>query len=301
MKLHRSCIWGVVLAVILQAQSVQGQDPGVTKPTLEALVANSSEILTVKVKSFQVEEPRQKVMQLELMPTSSIKRAWKLPEDQTEASRLVYEKEDAEQVRAYDQYYWSYDLSSPGGRLAAQLPDWKKNQTEFLLFKDFQSPNSGPLQFLISIDDDSVYRNDWSAISGREEILKRIRELMKTYQGVEKVKLVLVDVGHFGSTFPKNQEGKIDHSIPEARCIIQPFDNDYEKLLVSQIKDLKKLRDNSFTTTRIDWLKYTQDFYHFQSPENEKLLQEAYSDPQIGEQQKALLKKMLDAWGVNIE
>ncbi|WP_146506025.1 hypothetical protein [Rubinisphaera italica] len=296
-----SCIWGAVLAITLQAIAAQAQDPGVTKPTLEALVANSSEIMTVNVKSFQVEEPRQKVTQLELMPTGHIKRVWKLPKHQTEANRLVYEQEDAGQVRAYDQYYWSYDLSSPGGRLAAQLPDWKKNQTEFLLFKDFQSPNSGPLQFLISIDDDSVYVNDWSAVSGRQEILKRIHELMKKYQGVKKVKLVLVDVGHFGSTFPKNEEGEIDHAMPEARCIIQPFDNDYEKLLVSQIKDLKKLRDNNFTTTRIDWLKYTQDFYHFQSPENEKLLQEAYSDPQIGEQQKALLKKMLDAWGVNIE
>lgn len=301
MKPYMSCIWGAVLAITLQAIAAQAQDPGVTKPTLEALVANSSEILTVKVKSFQVEEPRQNVRQLELMPTGPIKRTWKLPENQPETNRLVYEKEDAGQIRAYDQYYWSYDLSSPGGRVAAQLPDWEKSQTEFLLFKDFQSPNSGTLQFLISLDEDSVYLNDWSAVSGREEILKRIRELMQKYQGVEKVKLVLADVGHFGSTFPKNEEGEIDHAMPEARCIIQPFDNDYEKLLISQIKDLKKLRDNSFTTTRIDWLKYTQDLYHFQSPENEKLLQEAYADPMVGEQQKALLKKMLEAWGVSVE
>lgn len=309
------CVLGVFgFAFFANAAAARAQNPGVTKPALEALVANSAEILKVRVKSFQEDEHKYSLERIELEVVGYLKRAWSLPVDaapvdaapdaeerpvagpQFDAATgiLSFAQRDAKNLRHYNQYYWGLDMSAPGGSAAELIADAHKEQKELILFKKFQAMEAGEIYLLIDPDKDELVLSDWSVVASREAVQKKIDELLARYRGVETLKLVLIET-YYIEDAAKAAFGA-DTKVPGARAILIPFDATYEKLLVAQMKNRRLLEDNDLTTSRVDWLKYTPDIYHFDTQANRDLVRELIADPKAGTQQKALLEKILKAW-----
>lgn len=311
------CLAFVVVAVVFAGPLV-AQDPGNTKPTLEALVGNSTEISTVRVKSIRLDDENRKAVQLELQVVDSLKRPWQMPicaatdggvermttTDDSEAGEAQWEptgvvslsEKDLENLRYYNEGYWSVDLSSPIDHMLPRvLGDWKKQQSQLLLFQGFQSVQCGPLYFLFELDRDEVVLADWTVLSSGEAIRQKIGAMVDGYRGVSGLRLVLLDVLYFAPVV-RRLSGEQDVTNFDARAILVPADTHYEQLLLEQIKHPEFLHDDNHTMNRQSWLKYTRDIYPFFSQQNQGTLRALLRDPQIGQQQRVLLEQILTAW-----
>ncbi len=302
-----------VLTLLFVLPSVlTAQDPGVTKPTLEALVANSATVSTVRVQSVTTDDARRNLLQVRFQVIHHLKRPWDMPGEATGSEAkpasesksrprgadatgvLVMQAEDLKDLRYYTEAYWSIDLSSPMGlRLPSLLEDWRKRESELLLFQGFRSVGCGPLSMLVDPDRDEVILSDLSTVSSGKVILGKVAELLELYRGMQGFRLILLDVPHF---LPAVRREMRDAPAFDARALLLPADAGYEHLLLAQIRHPDYLHDDEYTVSRETWLKYTRNIYHFCSPENAKILRELLEDPQTGQQQRALLQQILAAW-----
>jgi len=308
----------LLLAICCPAGSAHlyGQDPGQTKPTLEALVGNSSQIAIVRVKAFELNAQKRAVVRLDLQVVQPLKRPWLMPgktkgaagagvaavdgtaPQVADSSLLTFSKGTA--LRYYDQAHWGLDFTAPLGGLEERVADWHKQQTELLLFKDFETPEL-TVQMLVDLQQDRVIQDDWSLLADAAAVRRQTQTLIDRYRGVERLRLVLVDVGHFAPAASALAGGKkLDLESFKARCFYMPADAQYEKLLLEQIRHPQYLHNDGqpVMTYRVEWLRYTRDIYSFASERNAATLRQLLTDPKVGSQQRALLKEILTAWQI---
>jgi len=302
-----------VLALLFVLPSVlTAQNPGVTKPTLEALIANSATVSTVRVQSVTTDDAKRNLLRVRFQVIHHLKRPWDMPGEAAGSEAkpasesrsrprgvdatgvLVMQAEDLKDLRYYSEAYWSIDLSSPiGFRLPSLLEDWRKRESELLLFQGFRSVGCGPLSMLVDPDRDEVILSDLSTVSSGKVILEKVAELIERYRGMQGFRLILLDVSHF---LPAVRLDGRDIPAFDARALLIPANARYEQLLLAQIRHPDYLHDDEHTVSRQSWLKYTRDIYHFSSPGSVRILRELLKDPQTGQQQRALLQQILAAW-----
>ena len=302
----------ILTLLVVFPTAVTAQDPGVTKPTLEALVANSATISTVRVQSVSTDDEKRNLLQVQFQIVHHLKRSWDMPGEavgseskqaaeseprtrETDDDVLVVQAQQLKAFRFYNEGYWSIDLSSPIGlRLPSLLEDWRKRESELLLFQGFRSVGCGPLSMLVDPDRDEVVLSEWRTVSSGKLVLEKVAELVELYRGIQGFRLILLDVPHF---LPAVRREMRDAPAFDARALLLPADAGYEHLLLAQIRHPDYLHDDEYTVSRENWLKYTRNIYHFCSPENATILRELLEDPQTGQQQRALLQQILAAWG----
>jgi len=69
----------ILTLLVVFPTAVTAQDPGVTKPTLEALVANSATISTVRVQSVSTDDEKRNLLQVQFQIVHHLKRSWDMP------------------------------------------------------------------------------------------------------------------------------------------------------------------------------------------------------------------------------
>ena len=300
MRLSKALPIAGLTAILLTtlAPASRAQDPGVTVPSLEALVGNSTAIIIVRVKSLRLNETKRAVLELQLEVVDYLKRPPKMPigdgEEVAEKPTISFSGDSVKQLRFYWQAYWSVDLSAPMTTIGF-LPDAFANHSEVLFFQGFQSLESGQLHFLTPLTGPPIVLTDWTTLSSADAIKKEIQELVHRYRGVAQLRLALLDVRHFAA--PLEQEGLVEKdSAPNARAFIVPADSRYEEMLLAQIKYPELLHEHGFMFSRTLWERNTRLIFPFDSPQNRALLKELLKDPEIGEVQKKLLGQILAAW-----
>lgn len=312
-------IAGTLIACAVTTTS-RGQDPGITKPTLEALVGNSAQIALVRVKSFELEtgKPVPALVGLEFDVREILKRPWAMPTKQagapsdatdlsvrpnqeasrTVASTLEFSGPSLSSLRSYGEADWGYDFTAPVGELDRNVAAWHEKQSDLLLFQDFAAPNV-TIQMIIDLGAEHVIQNDWTMVGDAAAVRDRVRELVDRYRGVEKLRLTFVDTSHFApvvSAMAGRQA--VDLESLGARCLCVPTDADYEKLVLAQIAYPEYLHDDHATlkVAHGEWLRYTRDIYAFDSQPNRVLLKKLIADSKTGSHQRTLLESILKAW-----
>jgi hypothetical protein len=298
----------------------RGQDPGITKPTLEAMVGNSSQIAVVRVKSFELDtgKPVPALVRLDFDVREILKRPWEMPTKRVAApsggaapnagpdqgasptaiAPLSFMGAPLSSLRSYGQADWGYDFTAPVGNLNRNVAAWHEKQSDLLLFQDCTTP-SVTIQMLIDLGTVGVIQNDWTTLGDGAAVRDRILELVKRYRGVDKLRLTFVDTSHFAPVVSA-MAGRhvVDLESLGARCLCMPTDADYEKLLLAQIEHPDYLHDDHSTlkVAHGEWLRYTRDIYSYDTQPNRDLLRKLISDPKTGSQQRALLESILEAW-----
>jgi len=294
------------------------QNPGKTKPTLEALVGNSSRIDIVRVKSFELDEKKRNLLRLELQVLKQLKRPWEMPTDKSagatrkqadsetkqpadrvDSSRVTFTQANMVPLRYYDQSHWGLDFTAPLGNLGEHASQWRDQAAELMLFQDFETVEAGRQQWFVELGKDQVIQDDWTLLTDAKTIQEKVDELINRYRGIDRLRLVLVDVGHFTpAVLAMTGRTKLDLPDFYARCLYMPADAQYEKLLIEQIKHPQYMHDDGqpVMVYRVDWLRYTRDIYSFASERNEHLLRQLLADPKLGRQQKSLLEEILESW-----
>ena len=264
-------------------------------------MANSSGIAVVRVRQAQVAEAQRRVEGLEVEVVRRLRRPapdWETgnhPEPlQPLPLTLAWKGEEVKQLRSYDDFYWSVDLSSPGSSLSGHLKQWQDQATEVLLFSGFQSPHSGPLDFLVNPTDGRLFLADLTPVTP-DDALQQISVLLDRYRGVQALRLVLIDASHFRTAYQQSGVGN-DQPLPEARTLIIPADNQFERLLLAQMNDPQLLHEQNFTVAQVNWLKYTRQIYPFASQANAAHMETLLRDPDIGPKQQQLLQDILKLW-----
>ncbi len=300
MTVCRTICW-LTLALLAMEMPLLAQDPGQTKPCLEALVANSSEIALVRMRQADVAADERRVKQLEVEVVRRLKRP--IPDDvngnQPEAPALLpltltWQGEEVNRLRWFDDFYWSVDLSTPGSSLSSQITKWQPQATELLLFSGFQSPHSGTLDFLVDPADGKLFLADLTPVKP-EEVHPQIASLVDRYRGVQALHLVLIETAHFRTAYQRSGICA-DHSFTEARALIIPGDGQFERLMLAQISDPQLLHEQNFTVSQVDWLRYTPQITSFASEANTAFLQKLLTDPEVGTKQRQLLTDILARW-----
>jgi len=312
-------IAGTLIACAVTTTS-RGQDPGITKPTLEALVGNSAQIALVRVKSFELDTqpPAGTMVRLDFDVREVLKRSWVMPtkdsgtpsgdpppitgpeerESPTVASMLSFSGPPLSSLRSYGQADWGYDFTAPVGELGRNVAAWHEKQSDLWLFQDFAAPNV-TIQMLVDLGTERVIQNDWTMLGDAAAVQSRVRELVDRYRGVEKLRLTFVDASHFAPVVSA-MAGRhaVDLESLGARCLCVPADTDYEKLVLAQIAYPEYLHDDHATlkVAHGEWLRYTRDIYAFDSQPNRVLLKKLIGDPKTGSHQRTLLESILRAW-----
>lgn len=299
----------VSLIATLAAKPAVAQNPGITEPTLEALVGNSAAITIVKVRSVTPGETDYKIAGAEFTTVAPLKRRWAKPGNKNPLhgppAAFVFTDKAAASMQYYRQGHWGDDLSMPIRSMAAYLQEQKKKDAQLLLFEDFASPYSGTLHYLVPLGDEPIQLANWKSVVTADAIKKKTSELVAKYRGVDKLSLKIVSPGHFYGPLraagllppaPKKDATELPMLREVARAYIIPTDATYEAMLQAQIRFPQYLHDKQFTVTRMLWERHARELYAFDSEENRQLVAKLLKDKELPDHQRQVLEKLFATW-----
>jgi len=314
-RIARYSLAMLILVVLYSpASSAIAQNPGYSDPSLEALVGNSPKISLVRVSSISSDDDTGDLVSVDfevldlvkrlkrVLPKRKPRRGGPAPDPVPEVDKnqtVSITGEALKRLRFYGQGYWDLDFTSPTNSGQWLLEPAKKDQTELLLFHDFQALADDPYLFVVPLSETPILLADGSTVASRDAILKKTKELVERYRGVKQLEVVLIDPGHFAGPLNAQAEKSGDAFKGRLRGFLVPVDASYEKLLIAQVQYPQYLRDKSFTTTRMQWRKHANDLYRFDSQQNRALFRQLTADPEIGEVQKSMLLGILSDWESN--